>query len=172
MPNPVLKQAIKEAYASAPSDEVLLYTMELRHSSFTQPIRVVRDHQDFRAFLETGAPADAGLEVDFVALMFEFKEPDLSDQAAPELPLMIANVTPEIEENISAAQEFAEPIECTYRVYLASDPSGPQNDPPMHLEVKHCKVTDFQIDATCTFGNFNNKRFPSETYTTDKYPTL
>ena len=34
MPDTTLSEALKEAYASAPSDVVLLHTLELRHPSF------------------------------------------------------------------------------------------------------------------------------------------
>ena len=49
MPNAALSEAIKEAYASAPSQQIILHTLELRHPAFVdeagQPvaIRVVRD---------------------------------------------------------------------------------------------------------------------------------
>ena len=48
MPDPTLSQAIKEAYAAAPSDVVILHTLELRHPDFEDDdgnptaIRVVR----------------------------------------------------------------------------------------------------------------------------------
>ena len=34
MPNTALSEAIKEAYASAPSQQIILHTLELRHPSF------------------------------------------------------------------------------------------------------------------------------------------
>ncbi len=82
MPDPSLSQAIKEAYAAAPSGVVILHTLELRHPSFvdddgnTTAIRVVRDHADLTARLESGVlreswPAtliDDGDIVTFVAL--------------------------------------------------------------------------------------------------------
>ncbi len=55
MPNAALSEAIKEAYASAPSEQIILHTLELRHPAFVdeagQPvaIRVVRDTSDLWA---------------------------------------------------------------------------------------------------------------------------
>ena len=49
MTDTTLSQALKEAYASAPSEVILLHTLELRHPSFVDDngnptaIRVVRD---------------------------------------------------------------------------------------------------------------------------------
>ena len=34
MPNTALSEAIKEAYASAPSEQIILHTLELRHPAF------------------------------------------------------------------------------------------------------------------------------------------
>ena len=65
MPDPTLEQAIREAYASAPADTVILHTLELRHPAFADDdgrptaIRVVRDNVDLTARLEAGAPLDA-----------------------------------------------------------------------------------------------------------------
>jgi hypothetical protein len=34
MPDPTLSEAIQEAYAHAPSDAIILHTLELRHPDF------------------------------------------------------------------------------------------------------------------------------------------
>ncbi|MGN2393239.1 DUF1833 family protein, partial [Pelomicrobium sp. G1] len=60
MPDPALTAAIREAYASAPANEIVYHTLELRHPSFTQPLRVVRDWDTLTARLEESAPVDAG----------------------------------------------------------------------------------------------------------------
>ena len=60
MPNPALEQAIREAYASAPSDTVILHTLELRHPAFMDDegeptaIRVVRNFADQESWLSLG----------------------------------------------------------------------------------------------------------------------
>ena len=77
MPDPTLNAAIAEAYASAPSDIVILHTLELRHPDFTdgegQPIavRLVRDHQDLSAKLEDTAPLNPDEYVPFIAMGFD-----------------------------------------------------------------------------------------------------
>ena len=87
MPDPALEQAIREAYASAPADTVILHTLELRHPAFADDdgrptaIRVVRDHVDLTARLEAGAPLDAGEAVRFVALAFELELPPVDPGA-------------------------------------------------------------------------------------------
>ena len=52
MPDPALEEAIREAYASCPSDRVVLHTVELRHPAFVDDngnptaVRVVRNYED------------------------------------------------------------------------------------------------------------------------------
>ena len=60
MPDPALDQAIREAYASAPADTVILHTLELRHPAFVDDdgrptaIRVVRNFADEESWLRLG----------------------------------------------------------------------------------------------------------------------
>ena len=66
MPDPALSEAIREAYASAPADVVVLHTLEIWHPSFTEdgvakPIRVVRNYEDTATWLGLG-----GVEVQAV----------------------------------------------------------------------------------------------------------
>ena len=51
MPDPTLSAALKEAYAIAPTDEVIYHTLELWHPAFSAPIRVVRDYTNIDAMI-------------------------------------------------------------------------------------------------------------------------
>ncbi len=69
MPDPALEQAIREAYASAPADTVILHTLELRHPAFVDDdgnasaIRVVRNFADADRWQDLGgAEARAALD--------------------------------------------------------------------------------------------------------------
>jgi len=172
MPDSTLSQAIKEAYAAAPSTEIVLHTLEFRHTSFTAPIRVVLDNTDLPAFLESGAPENPGEQVDFIAMQFSLTKPEVGTNGAPEMSIELDNVSPEIEDQMSSAIFTQAVIEVTYRAYLGSDLSGPQNNPPLHMEVKSCRADDFKVTARCSFGNFNNTRFPNELYRLTDYPSL
>ena len=172
MPDFTLSDAIREAYAAAPASEVVLYTLEFRNSSFTTPIRVILDNPNTDAYLEAGAPENPGEEVTFIGLHFEVTRPEMGDNGAPEMTIVLDNVSPEIEEQMSAAIFSQAVIAVTLRLYLASDLSGPQNDPPIHMEVKSCRADDYKVTATCSFGNLTNTRFPSEIYKLANYPSL
>ena len=82
MPDDTLSLAIKEAYASAPSNLVIHHTLEIWHPNFTTPIRVVRDHVDLTAKLESSAPRNASQYVTFVGYAFDEGQREL--QLAPQ----------------------------------------------------------------------------------------
>jgi len=178
MPNSSLTDAIKEAYASAPTDTVILHTLEFRHSAFTQPLRVVYDNRQWSGYLEADAPEDGGQLVNFSPYTFEIKLPEVTDSGLPELEIKIDNVTQEIQEQIEAAAVTSEQVELTYRPFLSSDVNGsgylngPQMDPPMHLVITFIKADVLKITATASFGDISNKLFPVEIYTPDNFPGL
>ena len=74
-----LKDAIREAYASAPSKEIDLLTIELNHPAFTQPLRVVRDNETLTARLEDTAPENPGETVDFLPYAFDLELPEMDE---------------------------------------------------------------------------------------------
>lgn len=172
MPDSSLSAAIAEAYASAPTDEIIYHTLEFRHSSFTTPIRVVRDVADLVATLEADAPEDPSTAVTFTAFAFDFSLPDLGQAASPEILISIDNVGREIIGYMDLAAQTSDMIEVTYRPYLSSDLSGPQMNPPLTLVVREVNATVFKVECRATFGDFANRRFPNETYDAQRFPGL
>lgn len=170
MPDATLSQAIKEAYATA---KVTIYhTLELRHPAFTTPIRVVRDTVNLTAYLEDTAPENPSEEVTFIGFSFDFTKQEVSPQGVPQMTVVIDNVSRDITSNIELALTTTDLVEATYREYIASDLSGPQNDPPVHMEVMSCNATPFQVTATVGFPNLMNKRFPTKEYSVEDFPGL
>lgn len=166
MPDSTLSQAIKEAYASAPSDVIVYHTLEINHPSFTQPIYVVRDWTDLTATLETSE------EVTFIRYAFDLTKPEVSATGVPQCQVTIDNVSREILANIQLALQSIDKITMTYREYISTDLSGPQNDPPLTMTVLSIKADVFRITATAGFGDMVNKRFPSQEYTAERFPGL
>ena len=117
MPNEALSQAIKEAYASAPSEVVILHTLELRHPSFRDEeeqltaVRVVRDYQDLTARLEETAPLNPGERVTFIAMGFKLELPPINTAPVPEITITLDNVTREIVKHLEAASNSQDKIE-------------------------------------------------------------
>lgn len=172
MPDFTLTDAIAEAYASAPSNEPILDTLEIRHPDFTQPIRVVNDYQNFDAFLEADAPLNPGEEVTFISMRFEFIRPEISKSTSPEIEMALDNVSGDIAGYLDTACQSPDLIEVTYRPYLASDPTAPTMNPPMTLNVKSASASVFRVTARAGFGDFANLKFPSETYDDTRFEGL
>ncbi len=178
MPDPALEQAIREAYASAPADTVILHTLELRHPAFVDDdgaptaIRVVRDHADFDARLEADAPLHAGEMVRFVALGFELEQPPVDTAPVPEIAVTLDNVSREIVRHLDAAATSLERIEVTYRPYLSTDLEGPQMDPPITLTLTEVEVDVFRATGRARMLDIGNKAFPGDLYTATRFPGL
>jgi hypothetical protein len=178
MPNPALSQAIKEAYASAPSEQIILHTLELRHPAFFDDagnptaIRVVRDHVDLLARLEASAPIQASEIVRFIAMGFELDLPPVDTMPVPEISVTLDNVSREIVKHLDAAAESQSVIEVTYRPYLSTDLEGPQMDPPIHLVLTEVEADIFRVSGRARMLDIGNKAFPGVIYSAKSFPGL
>lgn len=173
-----LKQALAEAYASAPASEVIIDTLEIRHPSFFDgdgnptAIRICRDRIDFDAYLEVGAPMNGGQRVTFLAVPFEFKLPGMAESRVPQLEIGIDNVDRSITAAVEQAYQQSAPIQVTYRPYLVSDPSGPQMDPPINMILSRITVGVFKVTGTATLSDVHNWPFPNRVYNPTDFPGL
>ena len=178
MSDSTLSEALKEAYASAPSDVILLHTLELRHPAFMDDggirtaIRVVRDHVNHRCRLEDTAPLNGGEEVEFLAMAFDLELPSVNTTPLPEITLTLDNVSREIMDYLDVAIEGQDMIEMTYRPYLSDDLSCPQMNPPITLVITDITADVMKVTATARMMDIGNKSFPAENYTSKKYAGL
>lgn len=178
MTDATLSEALKEAYASAPSDVTILHTLELRHPSFFDDdgnrtaIRIVRDNVNHICTLEDSAPLDACRAVEFIAFAFDLQLPPVETVPVPEITLTLDNVSTEIIQYLDNAIETQDMIEMTYRPYLSDDKSCPQMNPPITLVITDIQVDVLRITATARMMDIGNKSFPAENYTVKKYPGL
>lgn len=173
MPDPALSAALAEAYASAPVDEVIYHTLELHHAAFAVPIRVVRDRVGLEARLEASAPPDPGAVVSFSAYAFDIVPPEQTSTGVPQCTIEIDNVSREILVQIRAAAASADKIEVIYRVYLDhSVLDGPENDPPLTMQLKSVSATPLRIRAVAGFPDLLAEAFPRLVYDLDQFPGL
>lgn len=172
MPNFTLSDALQEAYASAPSDIITLHTLEIRHPSFDQPIRVVRDKNNLTATLELDAPENPGEAVEFIAFAFDLILPEVQQAMSPEIEIIMDNVSGELVGYMDQAAQSSELIEVTYRPYLSTDLSAPQMDPPLTLVVRSITADIFRIKARAGYGDLSNRKFPNVIYTAENFPGL
>jgi hypothetical protein len=178
MANDQLSEALAEAYAVAPTDTVILHTLEIRHPEFIDTdgtltaIRIVRDHQDIEARLEDSAPMNAGELVIFQSFAFEIQLPSISESSSPEAIISIDNVGLDIMSNIDRAVASQAVIRVAYRPYLSTDLSGPHYDPPLHLTLTDIVADVFKITGKARFSDLSNLSFPNEMYTASRFPSL
>lgn len=172
MPDSTLTQAIKEAYASAPTNVVILHTLELYHPAFSTPIRVVRDFTDLTATLEATAPRNPSAAVLFTAFNFDFNKPEVSPDGIPQVTISLDNVDRGIVANIEAAMTTTDLVTVIYREFLSNDLSSPQNNPPLAMTIISITADMFKVTATATFPNLMNKRFPTKEYSSEMFPGL
>lgn len=173
MPDPTLSDALAEAYATAPTDEVIYHTLELWHPAFTVPIRVVLDFVALDARLEATAARNAGEIVTFVAYAFEVTPPEQSSSGLPQCVIEIDNVSQDIIAQIDQAVMRPEPIIVLYREYLHSTlDSGPENDPPLEMTMIQISATPLRLRAVCGFANLLDRSFPNLTYDLETFPGL
>lgn len=173
MPDPALSEALREAYALAPADQVIHHTIELWHPAFDVPVRVVRDHKAIDARIEAGADRDAGALVTFTAFAFDLTLPDQTTTALPRAILSIDNVGQEIVQQLDLAATSQDPIRVIYRAYLSDAlEEGPQNDPPLVMTLTGVSATPLRIRGECGFPDLLNRRFPARDYTAEDFPGL
>ena len=173
MPDSTLSEALREAYASAPADQVIWHTLEFWAAVFSAPIRVVRDVTALDARLEADAPRDAGEVVTFAAYAFDVVRPEVGAEALPQVTIEIDNVSLEILAQLDAAVMAGQRIEVIYREFLSgAELDGPENDPPLVMDLMSCSVTTRRIRATAGFPTLQDFKFPSLEYDLESYPGL
>lgn len=178
-----LSEALKEAWATAPTLDTALHTLEFRHPSAAAPIRIV---SDFGTLLHTGdpndiygwvlkleatAPANPSQNVEFLSVMFDFQEPDQEEGSLGQMQISFDNAMQDLSEFLDTAVQYSQPMEVTYRCYLASDP----NEPMMvmnGLTVTDVKSTLLKVTASAAFMDFMNNNFPSLIYRLQEFQTL
>ena len=167
-----LKEAIREAYASAPSSEVVLFTIEMNHPAFTQPLRVVRDNVKLEAYLEDASPENPGEKATFLPYAFDLILPEMDEYGKPQITITIDNVGRDIMNYVEAAVRTRYKIDVIYRVYLKSDLNGPQNDPPMVMQIDSITANAKNITLVAGFADLSSRVFPKQMYTLEQFPSL
>lgn len=173
--------AIREAYASAPKERIVLYTLELWHPSFDVPARVVRDHGVLLSeepvifgrelTLEAGAPRDPGETVQFIEAPFRAQLPDQAEDAMPQMTLSVDGVPGDLAKALKESTVVPGEIEVIYREYFATAPDGPQfvlGD----LSLKRTSATMLRVEGKAGFFDPTAKSCPATEYTADDYPSL
>ena len=164
--NQALEEAIKEAYALAPSDEVILETLEITHPAEGETLYFIKQRVPFDLTLETGET------VTFEPVGFNFSLPAAGENGRQDMTITIDNTDRRISDFINDAKTYPEPVRVIYRPYLSSDLTTPQMNPPLSLTLNDVSISVFNITARASFADVINRKFPSEYYTRKRFPSL
>ena len=165
--NNSLNDAIKEAYALAPSTTTVLDTIEISHPSVEGgSLYLVRAIEPLTLTLETGA------QKIFEPVGFQFTLPAAGENGRQDMQISIDNVDRRISDFIEKAKNYYEPVKVTYRPYLSSDLTTPQMNPPLVLSLQDVSVTVQAVSGRASFADVLNQKFPKEYYTRKRFPSL
>ena len=188
-----LAQAIKEAYASAPTDVVVLETLEIWHSTFAankggpgHPVRVVRypvvgqSPAEFRLPIEETAEHDPGEVVTFYGIPFEISVPEKSQDTPGQFTIALGGAGTLLEPYLEKAAVSGGVISATVRTYVKGagthsgepiDGDGPR-DVWGGIQLASPYVDNKgNIQVKGSLLNWLNRKF-GRLYTPNRYPAL
>lgn len=151
---------LKELYSSSGAD-VIVHTLEFNHTSWPGPFYIVRGFEDFSANLE-----DSGPVVVFQKFAFNIQGPNKDVMGSQTLKINVDSVSTELVDLLELAIVDTNnvPIEVKFRIYLESDTTAPQNDPPLKLWMRKVTVDNFKVSGQAELVNLANRVFPNVKY--------
>lgn len=175
----LLLQAIKESYASATQDIILLYTLEFNHKAFSQPARVCRwsaaspEPEKFLCKLEDNAPYDPGKIVEFIGLPFDIQFPDKTDGNAGEFQFKVDGVGYELDADLEAAALSGGEITAIFRIFIKGQEDKGPAEVWRNISIKNPAIdaTTGNVTANGSFFDWIDRTF-GYNYTPGKYPAL
>lgn len=164
--NESLTEAIKEAYACAPTNVAIIQTIEVRQEGIQAPIYLAQSFRDVVATDENG------IERLFERGGFQFSLPPSNEEGFRSLNVAVDNIGRRVSDFITTAKLNEVPVQIIYRPYLSTDLTTPQMLPPLVLYLKNVQITAHQVTGQATFMDVVNKKFPVQLYTRERFPAL
>lgn len=163
-----ISDELKAVYATAPTEDYYVETLELRHPQFDNgKIYITNQLQGWRGYLENAQ------YVEFRFLPFAVLPPKSEEGGNYTLQVAIDNADRQLMEQLEKlAKAPTEPIVLLFRVYLASDPATVQNNPPLQLSILSVMATQSTIAFNAGLADLRQRPYPSMLYTVDRYPGL
>lgn len=179
MPVPTYTDALAEAIALAPADDVVTDTLEIRHETIVDDdgnpdsIWITTNGEEVEARIEPGAPLKGGQMVRFLSFPFKFKLGRIEPGTGAELTIEIDGVDRRIIEALDRAIVEPTKIVMVYRVFLASDlGDGPQRLPPDSFVLSECDTNVTKVVGRAKVEIDMTGPFPRYLYTANEYPGL
>ena len=175
-----LDEAVREAYASAPVDTVVLDTLEIWHRTLRSagPVRIVRwpivgpTPVEFRMLLEEDADRDPGQVVTFLGLPFEIQLPEKSQDTPGEFQVNIGGAGSVLEPYLETAATSGGVISAVFRTYIQGhEDEGPRDVwPGIQLHSPYVDQNG-NVQLKGSVLNWINRKF-GRLYTPSRYPAL
>lgn len=179
MPDPTISDALAEAMAIAPDDEVVIDTLEIRHPSFIDEsgnpdsIWLTTNGVDVEAPIEDGAPVKGGLVITWRSFAFSFALARIEPGVGAEIEIRIDNTDRRIVEALDRAATEPTKIIMCYRPFLSNDlDGGPQMIPPPQYVLSQASAQVLAVTGRARVAIDLAGPFPRYRYTATEYPGL
>ena len=150
-------------YASAPTDEVLIPTLEIQVPDH-DPIRICADFQDHLL----GVDGEYYL---FEAANLSIALPKKDTTGQQNLSFGVANVNGKIQQYVDEALEAGQMVPLIYREYLVSDKSAPARR-PYTLTMTGGSMEGGEARLEASYYDLLNAAWPRERYTAETAPGI
>src|SRR5699024_7480087 len=154
---------LKTVYASAPDDELILITLEIRLSP-TDVVRVVQGFENHMLGVD-------GVYQEFTAAAISVALPSSNTSGQQSLRFSIRGINSLIQRHMDAALESGAPITLTDREHLESDKSARARQPYiMTVSGIQLEVDEAQFEAS--YWDILNYAWPRQRYTEETAPVI
>lgn len=156
MPRNVSLSALQAAMAPE-TDAVYLVLLELNHSSWSTPVRLVDNREDITSNSNV-----------YQAFPFQITMPDDSEDREPSARIVIDNVDRSLIEAIRTTHG---PIDCTVSVITDQAPNSVEWG-PLSLQIRGITYNAQTIEGNLTYSAFTSEPFPYRTFDPTLFPGL
>lgn len=179
MPDPTISDALAEAMALAPDDEIVIDTLEIRHPAFIDDdgnpdsIWLTTNEAEIEAAIEEGAAMKGGEMVIFRSFAFSLTLARIEPGVGAEIEIRVDNTDRRIVEALDRAATEPTKIIMCYRPYLSTDlVGGPQMIPPPEYVLSQAAAEALVVSGRARVAIDLAGPFPRYLYTATEYPGL
>ena len=170
-------EAIAEALAMAPTNQIILYTLEINHPSFTEPVRVCNwpvagsEPEKFMCLLEEDAPYNPGEVVEFLGLPFEYLLPEKDMENPGYFSIKVDNVGDRLDQHLWDAALGGGTITAIYRSFVKGDEREGPNETWPYITIKNPRLEGQTLIFDGAIMEWMHKPYGKLYYPSD-YPAL
>jgi hypothetical protein len=154
----LLNDAIKEAYEYAPQDITYWDTLEIDHSSFLAPIRIVNSCKELNS-----------LQGIYTPVLFNFTLPEISSGVIGELSININGIPIAIRKIIRGLASSRYTATILYRQYIAEN-ANPDAEYSLPFQVVTVSENDIGVEIKAILSGVFTAQFPRRLMTVASLP--